>query len=148
MEEQAAKATECTKRLCALLAQTQPPCEQHHEACQALLKDIRHAVRGVCRYALDERAQATVREALLRQAMHEDMTDRDAHQARILDRQRLLVESDSSSSATFERALRATTSVEATLADLYPHFREHGTGMALLFDEGQHAHTEERHCAV
>ena len=66
--------------------------------------------------------RADVRENILREAVRDELIDREANAARVLDKQRTLFEGrDSAALTAFDRANQLVASVEASVASLCPH---------------------------
>jgi hypothetical protein len=97
-----------------------------------LAVDTNRAIQAVQRHASAESICTQVRENILREAVRDDMIDREANAARILDKQRTMLESNGSGSIIFEKARVAAYSVESAIAALCPHQTKHSTGVPLL----------------
>ena len=103
MDAQAKVALNATKALHKRLRQ----CEEAQElgalevspgsyidwvALKKLAADANRAVQAMQRLARDQAVQSDVREGILREAVRDELIDREANAARVLDRQRLLAE--------------------------------------------------------
>ena len=64
--------------------------------------------------------------------MRDELIDREANAARVLDRQRLLAEGRDGAGAVFERALATAQQVEANIGALCPYQAQRAPGVALL----------------
>lgn len=87
-----------------------------------LALDTNRAVQKIQRTAHMESVRGEIRETLLREAIRNDLVDRDAHAARIADRQRAVLEQCCDSSLpAFERASAAAERAERSIHELCPH---------------------------
>jgi hypothetical protein len=102
------------------------------QALKKLAADANRAVQAMQRIASDQAVQSDVRESILRGAVHDELIDREANAARVLDRQRLLAEGRDGAGAVFERALTAAQQIEANIGALCPHQAPCAPGVALL----------------
>ena len=90
------------------------------------------AVQAMQRIARDQAVQADVREGILREAVRDELIDREANAARVLDRQRQLVDGRGDASTVFERALQSAQQIEASLGALCPYQAPTAPGVAVL----------------
>ena len=79
-----------------------------------------------------EYTEADIRETVLREAMRNDLVDREAHAALVFDRQRVVAENNLDALAAFDRAQTAATQIERGIATLCPHQVRRATGVALV----------------
>ena len=100
-------------------------------ALKTLAADANKAVQALRKHAASEALRADVREAILREAIHHELIDREANAARVLDKQRAINEG-TRGEAAFERAQQAATAIEQSIATLCPHQTAHSPGVALL----------------
>ena len=90
------------------------------------------SVLAMQRYMSADATRVQVREQLLREAIREDSMDRAANAARVLDKQRSLIQGNASDALFFERAHTAAHTVELAIAALCPHQTESTPGVRLL----------------
>ena len=84
------------------------------------------------RLAQDQVAQSDVREGILREAMRDELIDREANAARVLDRQRTLAETRNNGAAVFERSITSAQNIENAIGALCPHQTRIAPGVAAL----------------
>ena len=103
-------------------------------ALKKLAADANKAIQAMQRIAKDEALRADVRENVLREAVRDELIDREANAARIQDRQRLLLEQAGATEtlSAFDRAATSASSVEASIAALCPHQTRVASGVAVL----------------
>lgn len=134
MEEHARAALGATKRLYKRLneleeaesigaLETSPGSFCDWPALKTLAADANKAIQALRRHALDEATRADVRESILREAMHNELIDREANAARVLDRQRTLLEARASGGLedVYERAIQSAMQIDAGIASLCPY---------------------------
>jgi len=140
MDEHVREALNATKSLHAAISALERTHEHGVEfvRLKKLAARANKAVQSIQRHAQDENVRAGVRENVLREAVRDDLIDREANAARVMDKQRLLSEqaasasSSSNASSTFERAMQAAASVESSIALLCAHQARRAPGVALL----------------
>ena len=101
-------------------------------ALKKLAADANRAVQAMQRLARDQVVQSDVREGILREAVRDELIDREANAARVLDRQRQLAEGKDGAGVVFERALVAAQQIEANIGALCPHKAPCAPGVAVL----------------
>jgi len=96
--------------------------------------DANKAIQAMQRVAKDEALRADVRENVLREAVRDELIDREANAARIQDRQRLLLEQAGATEtlSAFDRAATSANSVENSIAALCPHQTRVAVGVVVL----------------
>ena len=91
-EKETKKAVlDATKALWKRLGKTGLPADERAEL-KALAAKSNKAVQAMQRLAGDQVVRADVRESILREALRDELIDREANAARVLDRQRTLAE--------------------------------------------------------
>lgn len=143
MDEFASKALASTKSLHRRLKELDPIASgiAKTELCELakLAATANRAVVALQRHAHASEMQASVRERVLRSAIHSDLIDREANAARVMDKERTLVE-QAGGSDIHERAHLAARVVERSLATLCPHQKVRtAPGVAFLAAEGASA---------
>jgi hypothetical protein len=141
MDAQAKKALDATKTLHKRLREWEYK-STHAEfndgldyaELKKLAADANKAVQAMQRIATDEALRADVRENVLREAVRDELIDREANAARIQDRQRLLLEQAGATEtlSAFDRAATSASSVEASIAALCPHQTRVAAGVVVL----------------
>lgn len=99
---------------------------------KALAAKANKAVQAMQRLGRDEAARADVRHGILREAVRDELIDREANAARVLDRQRALAEAQRDGTTVLERSLTSARGVEAAIGSLCPHQVHVAPGVALL----------------
>jgi len=98
-----------------------------------LAADANKAIQAMQRHASDDAVRADVRENILREAVRDELIDREANAARVQDRQRTLFEGrDSAALSAFDRANQQVATVEASIAALCPHQLQRAPGVSVL----------------
>ena len=106
------------------------------EPLKKLAADANKAVQAMRRYASDDAVRADVRENMLREAVRDELIDREANAARVYDKQRSLFEGrDSAALSAFDRANQTVASVEASIASLCPHQLQRAPGVSVLAEQ-------------
>jgi hypothetical protein len=82
------------------------------------------AIQAMQRHASDDAVRADVRENILREAVRDELIDREANAARVHDKQRAL--------SALEKANQTVAGVEASLASLCPHQLQRAPGVSVL----------------
>jgi hypothetical protein len=118
------------KRLDALAKVADDPTA--FEELRALAFQANKAVQAMQRCAAQSATVGDVREAILREAVRDELIDREANAARVFDRQRARVEDRTNALAAFDRAHTSVRQIEASLGALCPHQASHTPGVALL----------------
>jgi hypothetical protein len=103
-----------------------------YQALKKLAADANKAIQAMQRHASDDSVRADVRENILREAVRDELIDREANAARVLDRQRALLEGKGESLSAFDKASQAVASVEASVASLCPHQLQRAPGVTVL----------------
>ena len=142
MDKHAKKALSATKELHRRLREAMEgadlvgvhgPSKEEFKKLKTLAADANKAVQAMQRHASDDAVRADVRENVLREAVRDELIDREANAARILDKQRAIFEGrDATSLAAFDRANQTVASVEASVASLCPHQLQRATGVSVL----------------
>lgn len=137
MDEHAKKALNATKGLHNRLREledmaTTDQCLQDFKKLKKLASDANKAVQAMQRHASDEAVRADVSLNILREAVRDDLINRDANAARVIDKQRSMLESNPCAASAFERAHTAANAVESAMIALCPHQTKHASGVALL----------------
>jgi len=101
-------------------------------ALKKLAADANRAVQAMQRLARDEAVRADVRQGILREAVRDELIDREANAARVLDRQRTLAEMQHDGVAVLERSIASARAVEAAVGSLCPHHVSMASGVAVL----------------
>lgn len=99
---------------------------------KALAAKANKAVQAMQRLGRDEAVRADVRHGILREAVRDELIDREANAARVLDRQRTLAEAQRDGATVLERSLTSARGVEAAIGSLCPHQVHVAPGVALL----------------
>ena len=102
------------------------------EPLKKLAADANKAIQAMQRHASDDAVRADVRENILREAVRDELIDREANAARVLDRQRTLAETQHGGVAVFERSIASARAVEAAVGALCPHHVSMTPGAAVL----------------
>ena len=131
MEEQAKLALGATKTLWKKLDQLEREGGETTNL-KELASKANKAVQAIQRLARDEAVCADVRLNIMREAVRDELIDREANAARILDRQRTLTESQREGSAILERSLTSARGIEAAIGALCPHQAHAAPGVAVL----------------
>lgn len=118
------------KRLDALAKASDDPAV--FEELRTLAYQANKAVQAMQRCAAQSVTTCDVREAILREAVRDELIDREANAARIFDRQRTRVEDRADALAAFDRAHASVRQIEAGIGALCPHQVSHVPGVALL----------------
>jgi hypothetical protein len=122
MHAQAKVALDCTKALHRRLGKLDAEADPDEiVALRVLACKANKAVQAVQRIASMQVAQSDVRESILREAVREELIDREANAARVLDRQRLMSECKGGATSVFERAFAMAQQIEANVGTLCPH---------------------------
>ena len=126
MDEHARRALNATKALYRRLGNLQAAPRDVAELRE--LRELRElartanlAVQGMQRCASDEAVRADVRHGILREAVRDELIDREANAARLLDRQRALSEAQRDNQSILERATASARSIESAIGALCPH---------------------------
>jgi hypothetical protein len=91
------------------------------------------AIQAMQRHASDDAVRADVRENILREAVRDELIDREANAARVHDKQRAMFEGrDSVALSALEKANQTVAGVEASLASLCPHQLQRAPGVSVL----------------
>ena len=91
-------------------------------ALKTLAANANKAVQALRKHAASEAMVADVREGILREEVREELMDREANAARVLDRQRTLMEVGAGGlAAVHERALQSASQIEASIGALCPY---------------------------
>lgn len=134
MDEHAKQALGSTKslwkRLDALARTADDPAV--FEELRTLAFRANRAVQAMQRCAAQSVTMCDVREAILREAVRDELIDREANAARIFDRQRARVEDRADALAAFDRAHASVRQIEAGIGALCPNQVSHTPGVALL----------------
>lgn len=86
-----------------------------------MVKEINVAVQQLKRTHAEAAIQARTRESMLREAMRDELIDREANAARVLERQRTLFDRRQDNSlSTYDHAITAAAQIDAALAGLTP----------------------------
>ena len=131
MDAHAKAALDATKALWKRLGKTGLSVDERSEL-KALAAKANKAVQAMQRLAGDQVVRADVRESILREALRDELIDREANAARVLDRQRLLSEGRQDAGAVFERALLTAQQIESNIGALCPHQAPCASGVAVL----------------
>ena len=99
---------------------------------KALASKANKAVQVMQRLARDEAVRADVREGILREAVRDELIDREANAARVLDRQRALAETQREGTVILDRALASARGIDQAIGGLCPHQTQMAPGVALL----------------
>ena len=113
-------------------------CNPNFKELKKLASDANKAIQAMQRLARDEALRADVRHSILREAVRDELIDREANAARVAERVRLVGDTEKSASV-WERGNQLAAVVEASIASLCPHQTRHGAGVALLATVAQHA---------
>ena len=138
MDEHAKKALNATKGLHTRLRELENDmvstdrCNPDFKKLKKLAADANKAVQAMQRHASDEAVRADVSLSILREAVRDDLIDREANAARVLDKQRGMLECNPDAASAFERAHAAANAVESAVIALCPHQTRHASGVALL----------------
>ena len=134
MEEQARLALNATKTLHRRLAEIQ--CQPQEQAeLRALARSANKAVQAMQKLARDEAVRADVRHDILREAVRDELIDREANAARVLDRQRMLAEAQHDGARVLDRSLASARNIENALGALCPYQMRVAPGVAVLANE-------------
>ena len=101
-------------------------------ALKKLAADANRAVQAMQRIARYQAVGSDVREGILREAVRDELIDREANAARVLDRQRQLAQGRDDAETVFERARSTAMQVEANIGALCPHRAPCAPGVAVL----------------
>tara|TARA_B110000902_G_scaffold1636_1_gene1750 strand:- start:195 stop:650 length:456 start_codon:yes stop_codon:yes gene_type:complete len=101
-------------------------------ALKKLAADANRAVQAMQRLAHVEARRAEVSQGILREAVRDELIDREANAARVLDRQRALAESQHCATVVFDRSLTSARNVEASIGALCPNQLRVAAGVANL----------------
>lgn len=99
-----------------------------------LAAEANRAVQSMQRLAHLEARRAEISQGVLREAMRDELIDREANAARVLDRQRALAESQNCGTVVLDRALASARSIEASIGALCPNQLSIAAGVAELAD--------------
>jgi hypothetical protein len=103
------------------------------EPLKKLAADANKAIQAMQRHASDDAVRADVRENILREAVRDELIDREANAARVQDKQRTLFEGrDAAALSAFDRANQQVATVEASIAALCPHQLQRAPGVSVL----------------
>jgi len=98
-----------------------------------LAADANKAIQAMQRHSSDNALRADVRENILREAVRDELIDREANAARVQDRQRALFEGrDAAALNAFDRANQTVAAIEASVASLCPHQLQRAPGVSVL----------------
>jgi hypothetical protein len=102
-------------------------------ALKKMAADANKAIQAMQRHASDDALRADVRENILREAVHDELIDREANAARVQDKQRAAFEGrDVAALSALDRANQTVASVEASIASLCPHQLQRAPGVSVL----------------
>ena len=114
-----------------------------YQSLKKLAADANKAIVAMQRHASDDAVRADVRENILREAVRDELIDREANAARVHDRQRALFEGrDSNTLTVFDRVNQTVAGVEASIASLCPHGLQRSSGVTVLAEAAGHATVE------
>lgn len=118
-------------------------CYPKFDELKKLAADANKAIVAMQRHASDDAVRADVRENILREAVRDELIDREANAARVHDRQRALFEGrDSNTLTVFDRVNQTVAGVEASIASLCPHGLQRSSGVTVLAEAAGHATVE------
>ena len=142
MEQSGKDALRLTKELHTLLKQNQKSGNADDVDWKKLLElavEANRAARSLRRHAQDDAVRAQVRENVLREAVRDELIDREANAARVAAKQTAMLEQASGTSevSVFEKAQAVVRQVEAAVATLAPYQTEILPGVAVLFNESK-----------
>ena len=104
-----------------------------YQALKKLAADANRAIQAMQRHASDDAVRADVRENILREAVRDELIDREANAARVHDKQRAMFEGrDSAALSALEKANHTVAGVEASLASLCTHQLQRAPGVSVL----------------
>tara|TARA_Y100000389_G_scaffold71280_1_gene68003 strand:+ start:2001 stop:2447 length:447 start_codon:yes stop_codon:yes gene_type:complete len=143
MNEHTKKALSATKNLHKRLreweereAESDSPPSVDYTELKKLAADANKAVQAMQRHASDDAVRANVRENILREAVRDELIDREANAARILEKQRAFFEGkDAGTLKALERVNQTVANVEASIASLCPHQLQRAAGVSVLAEE-------------
>ena len=141
METHANKALAATRALHKRVREMEEPTEdsppEDYKLLKKLASDANRAVHAMLRHAQDEQVRANVRENVLREAVRDELIDREANAARVIERQKFLLEQQGSQHAqAFERATATARNLAAAVAKLHACQLSLSPGVALLANDG------------
>ena len=138
MENHAARALTTTKALHKRLRELEDESfrKTHNDEIdwkplKKLAADANKAVQAMQKHAQDEATRADVRENVLREAVRDELIDREANAARVVEKQRAFLEGQGQLGA-YDKALTTANAVEACVAQLCPHQTQRAPGVAQL----------------
>ena len=120
LAESALDATKSLHELLRLVSPTRPLSSDEIQQMKALNKTANHAVAAMRRHHKEAAQVASVRETLLREALHGELLDRQARGARLEERYQALSDSRTSESA-IEAARRSNSSLDQSIAAICSH---------------------------
>ena len=139
MEKHAKKALSATKNLHKRLREWEHQQDVMDTVCvdyaelKKLAADANKAIQAMQRHASDDALRADVRENILREAVRDELIDREANAARVQDKQRSLFEGrDAAALSAFDRANQTVAAIEASVASLCPHQLQRAPGVSVL----------------
>lgn len=134
MDKHAKKALSATKNLHKRLRELEgSPSEPDWPTLKKLAADANKAIQAMQRHASDDAVRADVRENILREAVRDELIDREANAARVADKQRAAFEGrDAAALTAFDRANQMVAGVEASVASLCPHQLQRAVGVSIL----------------
>jgi len=140
MDEQTKAALNATKTLWKRLDSLAKGGDERVSACEpSVFEELRtvafqanKAVQAMQRCAAQSATTFDVREAILREAVRDELIDREANAARVFDRQRARVEDRADELAAFDRAHASAQQIEAGVGALCPHQAARAAGVSLL----------------
>ena len=93
------------------------------EECEVMFSRIARAMDAILKISTLDKLSHVVREDLLRAVVFDELLDRDANAARVLDRQRLLFEGHAgggiSASSSFQFAEKAAATIESSISEMW-----------------------------
>ena len=102
------------------------------EELRSLAFTANKAVQAMQRCAAQSVTVSNVRENILREAVRDELIDREANAARVFDRQRTRLEDRSDHLAAFDRAHASARQIEMSIGALCPNQVGYSSGVSLL----------------
>jgi len=141
MEASAKRALATTRELHKRLKALEEGCagtsessqQTEFKALKKLAAESNRSIQAMNRAGVDEAVRANVRENLLREAVRDELIDREANAARVADKQRTLLEGQGPSVLTaFDRSIVLAKTIEVATTKLFTYQVECTSGVALL----------------
>lgn len=103
------------------------------KALRQLAADANRAVQAMQRHASHEALCADVRANILREAVRDELIDREANAARVQERQRSIFEGQEPDAlSALDKASQLVAVVESSIASLCPHRLQRAPGVSVL----------------